>query len=120
MAVGLSSPPGVNRDFKSAISGAGICGKTPPKVQRDGHGIGLRFELVAGHTGLANDGLQRADANFGMIGDGNRHRCTGQLFLHRDVTATAPDLDEPMARQNGTHLLAGEDKELTQPRPLRG
>lgn len=94
--------------------------RSPTERANGESGVGLRFELAAGNTGLANDGLQRADANFRMTGDRNGHGCRGQLLLHYDVTAASSDLDEAMTRQDGTHLLAGEDKELTQPRPQGG
>jgi len=77
--------------FQTAVARARLC---------------LRFELDSCHARLPNYRLKRAEFYLGVIRDGHSYCRTRQAFLHNDVTATLPNLDEPMFYQNLTHLLA--------------
>lgn len=80
--------------------------------------LGLEFGPL--YSGLADDGLQGADADFGMIGNGNGDGSRGSRPLHHNVAAAPPDLDEVVAREDRAYVLTGQDPQSTQPRPRPG
>lgn len=67
-----------------------------------------------GNTGLADNGLQRADADFSVIGYGDSDGRVGKSFLHNHVAAPLANLNESMAGQNGANLPVRQNTQLTQ------
>lgn len=101
----------------------GIADASGTKAAISPHGIfrrllGLEFGPL--YSGLADDGLQGADADFGMIGNGNGDGSRGCRPLHHNVAAAPPDLDEVVAREDRAYVLTGQDPQSTQPRPRPG
>ena len=77
------------------------------------------LEELAWQSGLADDRLQRADADLVVQRDGHRYGRRFRALLHDDMTAALPDLLEPLLHQQPAKLAAGEDAEPTQSRPRR-
>ncbi len=74
----------------------------------------LCFKLISGQAGLADDGFQGADSQFGMVGNGDRDGRLWKLFLHHDVASASADFLEAMAGKDGADLFAGKDTQATQ------
>ena len=70
--------------------------------------------------GLSYDGLECADADFGMVGHWYCDRAFRQFFLHDDVTAATPYFIETVPSKNFTNLLSRKDLKLDQKRPRPG
>lgn len=84
------------------------------------HRGSVGFEELPRKTGLADDGLQRADTNFSMIR--NRHG-TGRFTLaplHQDVAAALADSFESVFGEQATQIPAGEYAQPNQTRPRPG
>lgn len=77
----------------------------------------LRLELTPRHAGHSNDRLERSDAKFLVIWDGNGHGSPGHILLHYDVASAPSNFHEAMPSQNRTSLLARDDAQLTQWQP---
>lgn len=66
---------------------------------------------------LANDARERASLKLGMIRNGHGRRCVSRPLLHDDMTATLSNGCKSLGLKNLAHLTAGQDAQLTQPRP---
>lgn len=73
----------------------------------------LGLESTARDAALSDDGLQRADSDFGMIRNWDRYGSTISTPLHDDVTASLPNNLEAMLFKNVAHVPARKDTELT-------
>ncbi len=71
------------------------------------------LESVARDAALSDDGLQRADFDFGMIRNRDRYSSNIGTPLHDHVTASLPNDLEAMLFKNVAHVPAGKDTELT-------
>ena len=71
------------------------------------------FESVARDAALSDDGLQRADSDFGMIRNRDRYGSTIGTSLHDPVTASLPNHLEVVLFKDAAHVPAGKDAELT-------
>ena len=71
------------------------------------------LESAARDTTLSDDGLQRADSDFGMIRNWDCYSSTIGTPLHDHVTASLPNDLEAMLFKDAAHVPAGKDAELT-------
>lgn len=71
------------------------------------------LESAARDTALSDDGLQRADSDFGMIRNWDCCGSTIDTPLHDHMTASLPNDLEAMLFKDAAHIQAGKDTELT-------
>ena len=65
-----------------------------------------RLEFTSRHARLSNNGLQRPDAKFLMIRNGDGHRAFRHFFLHDDVASASSNFHEAVPSDNRTNLFA--------------
>ena len=58
------------------------------------------LKRTLGYAGLADDGLECANTQFGMVWNRDSNRCIKKLFLHHDMTTALPHLNETIAHKN--------------------
>jgi hypothetical protein len=73
------------------------------------------LEIGARYAALTKDRQQRANPDFGVIGDGNRDRAAVNGALHDHVTAATPNFDESARSQQCADFAARKDAKLRQP-----
>ena len=71
------------------------------------------LEGAARDAALSDDGLQRADSDFGMVRNRDRYCSTISMPLHDYVTASLPNDLEAVLFKDAAHGLAGKDTEFT-------
>jgi hypothetical protein len=77
----------------------------------------LLLKLSPRHAGLADDRLERPDAQLLVVGHGDRGGPVCRDALHEYVAAALPDAQKAVLFENGTHFLTGQHPELTHGRP---
>lgn len=71
------------------------------------------LEGAARDAALSDDGLQRADSDFGVVRNRDRYGSTVGTPLHDDVTASLSNDLETMLFKDAAQVPAGKDAELT-------
>ena len=66
----------------------------------------LRLKSTFRSTRLTDNRLKCPDADFRMVGHGNRDRRVLKLLLHNYVTSALTDFHKSMTSQNSTNRLA--------------
>ena len=79
--------------------------------------IHSNFKFDSGQSRLANDGLQGANFDFGVIGYWNGHCGVVETQLHHNMATTLPNFNETISRKDCADLLTRENAEFTQLQP---
>lgn len=61
---------------------------------------------------MTDDGLERAESDFVVVGNRNGHGSSGSPALHDDMTTATPYFCKPMLRYNLADLASGENPSL--------